>query len=177
MLFRSGAVGSFVSTPVTGAKGIMAGVGLAIAAATKTINAVASAQQNDRAIAQKLIQLGNQSTSVSSAEDIDLLKAYSNNKAKLCYYKSSDELINAIWDLFHYFGYKCNRYGLPSIDTRCNFNFVQGQMVLKDYTFNEDIADEITRKWAEGITFMHLNSGSYDFEQVYENIENSLLGD
>lgn len=172
-----GAIASFVSTPVTGVKGIAGGIGLAISTASKTISSIMSAQQNDRAIAQKMLQLNNQSTNVSTSEDIDLLKIYSNNKAKICYYKISSYLENALWDLFHYFGYKCNDYKIPIINSRCNFNFVQGEVILCDYTFNEEIANEITNKWKEGITFMHWDSGtsSYDLYQEYENFENNLL--
>ena len=172
-----GSIASFVSTPVTGVKGIMGGVALAVAGASKTISTIATAQQNDRAIAQKLLALNNQSISVSSAEDIDILTAYSDNKAKLCTYKVSEQLENALWDLFHYFGYKTNEYKIPNVSTRCNFNFVQGEVILQDYTFNEEFAIEITNKWKEGITFMHWDSGtsSYDFEQQYENFEVSLF--
>lgn len=170
-----GAIASFASSAVTGGAGIAGGVGLLIGTATKTISAIHQAQQNDRAISQKLLEKQNQSTSVSSSEDIDILKAYSGNKAKLCYYKISDYLESALWDLFHYFGYKCQYYGIPNINSRCNFNFVQGEVILKNYTFNDDIANEIVKKWKEGITFFHKGSGNtYDIEQEYENFETNL---
>ena len=151
-------------------------VGAVVGTAVSTINAIHQAQQNDRQIAQKLLVNAQQSTSVSASEDIDILKAYSENKAKLCYYRCSDELRNALWDLFHYFGYKCYEYKKPVINTRCNFNFVQGEIVLQDYTFNEDIANAIIEKYKEGVTFMHYdNSLGYDFTQQYENFETSLF--
>ena len=175
-----GAIASFVSTPVTGVKGIAGGIGLAISAASKTISSIMSAQQNDRAIAQKMLQLNNQSTNVSTSEDIDLLKIYSNNKAKICYYKISSYLEDALWDLFHFFGYKCNDYKIPDVSTRCNFNFVQAEIVFDEFNFNEDIAEEIMRKWSEGVTFFHKRENEtqkYDIEQQYENFETSLLED
>lgn len=175
-----GAIASFVSTPVTGIKGVAGGIGLAISAASKTISSIMSAQQNDRAIAQKMLQLNNQSTNVSTSEDIDLLKIYSSNKAKICYYKISNYLENALWDLFHFFGYKCNDYKIPDVNTRCNFNFVQAEIVFDEFNFNEDIAEEIMRKWSEGVTFFHKRDNEtqkYDIEQQYENFETSLLED
>ncbi|MBO7731117.1 MAG: hypothetical protein J6S67_01140 [Methanobrevibacter sp.] len=150
-------------------------VGAVVGVATKTISAIHSAQQNDREISQKLLSASQQSTSVSTSEDIDILKAYSNNKAKLCYYEVSSYLKDALWDLFHYFGYKCQYYGIPNVSTRCNFNFVQGEVILKEYTFNEDIANELTNKWKEGITFIHHNTSGWDMEQEYENFETNLL--
>ena len=174
-----GAIGSFVSTPATGPKGVVAGVGLLVGAATKTISAITSAQQNDRAIAQKMTQLANQSTSVSTSEDIDILTAYSGNKAKLCYYQVNDLLRNALWDLFHFFGYKTNEYKIPVVNTRCNFNFIQAEIVFDEFNFNEDIANEIMEKWSQGVTFFHKQNETvkYDIEQQYENFETSLLED
>ena len=174
-----GSIASFVSTPVTGVKGIAGGIGLAISAASKTITSIISAQQNDRAIAQKMLQLNNQSTNVSTSEDVDLLKIYSSNKAKICYYKVSEYLEIALWDLFHFFGYKTNEYKIPNVKTRCNFNFVQAEIVFDEFNFNEDIANEIMEKWSQGVTFFHKQNESvkYDIEQQYENFETSLLED
>lgn len=171
-----GSIASFASTPWTGAMGVASGVGLAIGTATKIITSIHSAQQNDRAIAQKLLSASQQSTSVSTSEDVDIMKIYNNNKAKLCYYEVSDYLKDALWDLFHYYGYKCQEHKIPDVTTRCNFNFVQGEIVLDQYNFNEDIANEIINKWRDGITFFHkADDDTYDIEQQYENFEVSLL--
>ena len=171
-----GAVASFVSSIWTGGVGVAAGVGLVAGTATKVTSSIHTAQQNDRQIAQKLLSNAQQSTSVSTSEDIDILKAYTNNKAKLCLYKVSDYMEDALWDLFHYFGYKCNYYGIPNINTRCNFNFVQGDVIMKNYTFNDDIANEIMKKWKEGITFFHKRANNtWDIDQEKENFENALL--
>lgn len=176
-----GSVGSIVGGIVTeNPIGIAGGVGMAVATATRTISAIHSAQQNDRQIAQKLLQATNQSTSVSTSEDLDVLKAYSNNKAKLCFYQSSDYLRNALWDLFHYFGYKCQDYKVPVVNTRIAFNFVQGDIQLKDYTFNEEIASDIIAKWKDGVTFMHHYNHLgkfYDWNQEYENFEIALMSE
>lgn len=175
-----GAVGSFASSAVTGGAGIVAGIGLTIGTAAKTINAIVSAQQADRNISQKLLTASQQGTSVFTSEDISILKAYSNNKAKLCYYNCSEYMSNALNDLFYYFGYRCHDYGVPDINTRCNFNFVSADIVFKDHSLPEEIADEIRKKWSQGITFFHpqlINSSySWDIFQEYENTENTFIG-
>lgn len=171
-----GATASFVGGVVTGNTALIGGgIALAIGTATKTISAIHSAQQNDRAVSQKLLSASQQGTNVSTSEDIDILKAYSNNKAKLCYYSISDILKNALWDLFHYFGYRCNEYKIPEINTRCNFNFIQAQIEYKEYNFNDDIAQDIKEKWSTGITFLHNFNNTWDFNQRYENWEVSLI--
>ena len=152
-----------------------AGVGLAITGITSVMRSVHTAQEQDRAIAQKINQNVMQGTSVQGSEDIDILTAFSGNKAKLVYYELSDIMKNAMWDLFHYCGYATHEQKVPSVDTRLYFNFVQGEIILKDYTFNDDIALRIIQKWKEGVTFMHLVNSTYDFNQEYENFETSLL--
>ena len=116
-----------------------------------------------------------QGTSVQGSEDIDILTAISGNKAKVVYYELSDIMKNAMWDLFHYCGYATNEQKVPVVNTRLYFNFIQGEIILKDYTFNEDIAKAIVEKWNQGITFMHWVNGAYDLNQEYENFETSLL--
>lgn len=170
-----GAVASFASSVVTGGAGIAGGIGLLVGTAGKTISAIHQAQQNDRQISQKLLETAQHSTNVSGSEDLDLLMVYSGNKAKYCYYEVSSYMKNALWDLFHYYGYKCQYYGIPNINSRCNFNFVQGEVILKNYTFNDDIASEIVKKWKEGITFFHKRNNTYDIDQEYENFETNLL--
>ena len=87
---------------------------------------------------------------------------------------------NALNDLFYYFGYRCHDYDVPNINTRCNFNFVSADIVFKDHSLPEEIADELRKKWSQGITFFHpqlINSSySWDIFQEYENTENSFIG-
>lgn len=171
-----GATASFISSIWTGGAGIAGGIALLGGIAGQTINAIHQAQQNDRQISQKLMSASQQSSSVSTCEDVDILKTFSGNKAKFVYYEVSSYLKEALWNLFHYFGYKCQYYGVPNIKSRCNFNFVQGDVILEDYIFDEDIANEIKKKWKEGITFFHKGSdNTWDLNQEYENFETNLL--
>ena len=170
-----GAVTSFASSGATGGAGIVAGVGLTLSATAGIIRTIHTAQEQDRAISQKINQNMIQGTSVQGSEDIDILTAISGNKAKVVYYELSDIMKNAIWDLFHYCGYATHEQKIPAVDTRLYFNFVQGEIILKDFTFNDDIASRIILKWREGVTFMHLVNSTYDFNQEYENFETSLM--
>lgn len=170
-----GAVGSFALAPATGGASVKAGIALTSTAVLGIIRSVHTAQEQDRAIAQKINQQIMQGTSVQGSEDIDILTAFSGNKPKMVYYELSDIMKNAMWDLFHYCGYATHEQKIPNVNTRLYFNFVQGDIILKDFTFNEVIANDITAKWKQGITFMHLVNSTYDFEQEYENFESSLL--
>lgn len=154
---------------------ITAGVGLTVSTASSIIRTVHSAQEQDRAISQKINQNVMQGTSVQGSEDIDILTAFSGNKAKLVYYELSDRMKQAMWDLFHYCGYATHEQKIPAVNTRIYFNYVQGEIVLQDYTFNDVIALSIIQKWRDGVTFMHLVNSSYDFNQEYENFETSLI--
>ena len=170
-----GAIGSFASTPYTGAKGVVAGIGLTMTAISGITRSIHTAQEQDRAIAQKINQQMVQGTSVQGSEDIDILTAFSGNKPKLVYYELSDVMKNAMWDLFHYCGYATHEQKIPATNTRIYFNFIQAEIVLKDFTFNNEIANEIVKKWSEGVTFMHIYNSTYDFNQEYENFESILL--
>ena len=154
---------------------VAAGVGLAVSAAAGIIRNVHTAQEQDRAIAQKIMQAHMQGTSVQGSEDIDILTAFSGNKAKLAYYELSDVMKSAMYDLFYYCGYATHEQKIPDVTTRMYFNFVQAEIEYKSFNFNEDIAQDIKERWNEGVTFFHVVSGSYDLDQQYENFETSLL--
>ena len=170
-----GSIASFASSGATGAMGIAGGLGLAIGATTGIIRSVHTAQEQDRGIAQKIMQSQMQGTSVQGSEDIDILTAFSGNKAKVVYYELSDIMKNAMYDLFYYCGYATHEQKKPVITGRLYFNFIQAEIIFESYNFNEEIADDIQNKWNEGITFFHAVSGDYDIQQQYENFETSLM--
>ena len=151
------------------------GIALLTSSAAMIVRNIHTAQEQDRSIGQKLNEQVMQGTSVQGSEDIDILTAFSGNKAKLVYYELSDIMKNAMWDLFHYCGYATHEQKVPVVNTRLYFNYVQGEIILKDFTFNDDIAKAIIEKWNQGITFMHWVNGAYDLDQEYENFETSLL--
>lgn len=154
---------------------VAAGIGVAITTIGGIARSIHTAQEQDRAISQKLLQTQMQGTSVQGSEDIDILTAFSGNKAKIVEYELSDRMKQAMWDLFHYCGYATHEQKKPVTNTRIYFNFVQAEIVFEEYNFNDEIAADIRNKWNEGITFFHPVSGSYDIEQKYENFETSIL--
>lgn len=154
---------------------IIGGIAGIAGSSAGVVKNIINAQDQDAALAQKLQQLQQQSTNVSGNEDIDILQAICNNKPKLVRYEVSQRMKNAMWDLFHYCGYATNEQKVPHTDTRLYFNFIQADIVYDDYTFNDDIADDIKNRWAQGVTFFHKVDGSYDIDQEYENFEVSIL--
>lgn len=172
-----GAVGSFVGGAVSGNPLLaVAGVGLAVSTASSVIRNIHVAQEQDKAISQKLLQSANQAMSVNGSEDIDILRAFSGNKAKMVYYEPSDIMKQALLDLFYYCGYATHEQKIPNVSTRKYFNFVQGEIILDEYYFNDEIATAIVDKWKEGITFIHhCPNYIWDIGQEKENYEVSLL--
>ncbi|WP_407462307.1 hypothetical protein [Methanobrevibacter sp.] len=171
-----GGTASLVAGWGTGNAMLMTG-GIAILSSTAAMvtRNIHVAQEQDRGINQKMMQSYVQGTSVQGSEDIDILTAISQNKAKLCYYELSDIMKNAMWDLFHYCGYATHEQKIPDVTTRLYFNYVQADIVFDEFTFNEDIADDIKNKWKQGVTFFHKVNDEWDIEQQYENFEVSLI--
>ena len=170
-----GAVASFASSVYTGGAGVVGGVSLMTTAIGSTTRAITQAQQQDASMSQKLLQLNNQSESVSGNSDLDLLRYYTNLRPKLVYYGVSEVMKEALYNLFFYCGYATREYKVPNTFTRKYFNFVQAEIVYEKYHFTEDIAKEIQQKWKEGITFFHPTpDDTYDFAQQYENWETNL---
>lgn len=171
-----GGTASLVAGWGTGNAMLMTG-GIAILSSTAAMvtRNIHAAQEQDRGINQKMMQSYVQGTSVQGSEDIDILTAISQNKAKLCYYELSDRMKNAMWDLFHYCGYATHEQKIPDVTTRLYFNYVQAEIVFKEFSFDEDIADDIRNKWKQGVTFFHKVNDEYDIDQEYENFEVSLI--
>ena len=172
----AGSVASFASTPVTGMAGVAGGIGLSVSASAKIVNTIYNANEQDRAIAQKINQAVMQGTSVQGNEDIDIFTAICGNKAKLCLYEVSDIMKEALLDLFYYFGYATNENKIPKTDTRVRFNYIQADIVYDYMNFDYVIAEDIKKKWSEGVTFIHKKNATtyYDPEQLKENWEKSL---
>lgn len=158
-----------------------AGLGVPVASAALSLaggitNTIIGAINAERAIEQKLKDLSMQSVSVAGSDDIDLLINYSQNRLKLCRYTASDNVRRLYADLFYYCGYQTQKQGTPSTDSRYWFNYVKCAAVFDDLApFSESIKDELARRYFEGVTILHHRAGAWDFEQVKENWETSIL--
>ena len=169
-----GSIVSFATSGATGGAGIAGGVALLTSATASGIRAITSAQQQDSALIQKQLELQNQSTTVSTNTDTDLLKKYALNKPKLAYYGLSEVMEEAMFNYFYLFGYATQEYKVPSVHTREIFNFIQAEVQFDRYNFNDDIAEDIRQKWKDGIFFIHYYNTKYDFSFYYENWETNF---
>lgn len=123
---------------------------------------------------QQKEQTKNQAVSVSGADDIDLLKVYSKNKAKISTYELSKTMKELIGDLFYYTGYNAEgRQYKPDLYSRYHFNFIQcnPEFENKNALVNK-YADDIRLRLQKGVTFFHLQELEYDdLDQLKENTE------
>ena len=129
-------------------------------AASTILGTIAANTQAERNIDQKVESLRNTSISVSSNDDIDLLEAYSNNRAKLKTYKVSDKTKKDLFDLFYYTGYSCNDMMIPNTTSRYWFNYIQCEPVFKQRfnTYDNFMAD-MKLRYAQGVTIYHEHFG------------------
>lgn len=140
------------------------------------LSIVQQLQQEELSLNAKRHQLANQSTGVVDANDVDLLDAYTQNKAKFKVYKVSPRMKKALFNLFFYTGYVCDEQGIPDTTSRSRFNFVSADIVLKKVpNLSEEIIDDMKARYNAGITFLHKYNNTYDFEQKYENWEWSVI--
>ena len=175
----AGLVASIGLSFIPGAQGI--GIASAVASgiglAGQLVNYAKMTAQNDQNIAQKLQEAQMQTVSVQNADDVDLLDYYCGNKAIFMEYDVSDEMEKALFDLFHYCGYKTNLQKVPDKSTRYWFNFVQADLVLVDTAnLNADIEEDLKTRFKDGVTFMHYREGyGFDFAQEKENWETAIV--
>ena len=181
------AIGSIGSVALGIASGNPAvAVGGVIASSTSLAGSIISTiqqeNQTSNSLAQKQAQLQEQKASVQNSDDLALLKYYTKgNFAKIATYEPSAKQKNRIALLFHYCGYKAEYLGIPNLNTRLRFNYIQADIDISETAqaflsnnFNNDIIENYKGKWAEGITIMHHFRNKWNFEQDLENWESVL---
>ena len=156
--------------PVALVTGVTA-IGVALA---NQINTIAQAEAS---LETKKWQLQNQAVSVAGSDDVDIMTAYSNNRAKLVEYKVSQRMKNALFNLFYLTGYTTNENKIPNFYSRTWFNYISMDInvIENKVGIPEEIMSDIKARWKNGVTIYHMRNGSYDFDQKYENWEVSLL--
>lgn len=138
----------------------------------QTINNIA---QQENTFEAKQNNLKNQATSVATNDDIDLMSKYSENKLKYNIYEPTEQMKKAIFDLFYYTGYKTDYCGIPNLKTRKLFNFLQCDLVLENYAnMDDDMLEDLTTKYNNGITILHNFNEHWEFDQVHENWETNI---
>ena len=181
------AIGSIGSVALGIASGNPAvAVGGVIASSTglagSIISTIQQENQTSNSLAQKQAQLQEQKASVQNSDDLALLKYYTKgNFAKIATYEPSEKQKNRIALLFHYCGYKAEYLGIPKLNSRLRFNFIQADIDISETAqaflssnFNNEIIENYKGKWAEGITIMHHFRNKWNFEQDLENWESVL---
>ena len=169
-----------IDAGLVGATGGAGGIGLArsFISYVKNITSMAiDTQQQNNSLESKMESLRNQANSVSGSDDIDLLNAYSNNRAKLVIYEPTERDRKLLYDLFYYYGYTTNEIKIPSTRTRYWFNFVSCELELNglDKNITEVCKEDIIKRYSEGATFLHHKNNTWDFAQVKENWETALM--
>ena len=131
------------------------------------------------AIQQKLDTLAAQSTAVSGSDDVDLLSYYNGNKLELKKYITEPQQREAIYKLLFYCGYSHNTSGIPDLNSRYWFNFIQCKPVFNEEgnTPYNDYIDDIKSRYETGITVYHHHPGvgGWDWDQQFENWEVNLV--
>ena len=181
------AIGSIGSIALGVASGNPAvAVGGVIASSTglagSIISTIQQENQTSNSLAQKQAQLQEQKASVQNSDDLALLKYYTKgNFAKIATYEPSAKQKNRIALLFHYCGYKAEYLGIPNLNSRLRFNYIQADIDISETAqaflssnFNNEIIENYKGKWAEGITIMHHFRNKWNFEQDLENWESVL---
>ena len=181
------AIGSIGSVALGIASGNPAvAVGGVIASSTSLAGSIISTiqqeNQTSNSLAQKQAQLQEQKASVQNSDDLALLKYYTKgNFAKITTYEPSAKQKNRIALLFHYCGYKAEYLGIPNLNSRLRFNYIQADIDISETAqaflssnFNNEIIENYKGKWAEGITIMHHFRNKWNFEQDLENWESVL---
>ena len=151
-------------------------IGATASITSSVINNVNTIAQQEANQESKLKQLQAQSVSVAGSDDVDIMSAYSNNRAKLCLYKVSERMYNALNDLFYYTGYATNEMKIPSMHTRYYFDFVaMNPDIVNVCNLSEEIIEDIKTRWANGVTIMHGEDNQWNMAQDKENWEVSIL--
>ena len=163
------------NNPLTAAAAVGMGINAFKSAFSLGYNAISS----DQSIQQKLKQYQNQSTSVSGADDIDLLNQYAGNCLKLVTYEMRDEFKQRIADIFWYTGYASDSYGVPDYKSRCRFNYLQCEPYIDYYEYKNLIDEEYNTAlmscWRAGVTIIHKYANDWDLSLTKHNYETSLL--
>ena len=95
---------------------------------------------------------------------------------KLINYRCSDKIYKLLDDLFYYSGYNTDELGIPNMNSRLWFNYVACDLNIDTHSYiPEEIVTALMQKYSEGVTVLHKVNNTWDFEQLKENWEVSIL--
>lgn len=157
------------------------GAAAAISFATSSLNSLSSvintSVSNELAIKQKLDNAKLSAASVSNTEDLNLLSYYNGNRLIRYTEDINDKIKQSLYNLFRLTGYACNDYGIPNVNSRLYYNFLQCKADFEDndWTYGKAFLDDIKAKYEIGVTYFHRVDNSYDWHQDKENFEKWLI--
>ena len=148
-------------------------VGLVSSISSNLGNAIFAQINNENALRQKEASLAAQRTSIRAGADVDLQNAINGNKLYFVRYSASDELKKNLYQYFKFYGYACNDYGVPSLNTRRWWNYIEceadfNMSGLEVYVF---YLTHIKEKLRQGCTIYHKYNNDWDLTQTNENWE------
>ena len=106
-------------------------------------------------------------------DDTNLLSYYNGNRLISTREQCSEEMKQALYQLFRLTGYGCNDYGIPAFNTRLFYNFVQCKADFNESTwhYGQEFLDDIKARFQVGVTDYHRVDNTYDWLQEKENFE------
>lgn len=171
-----GTAASLISAPATGGLSLVSAVSMGTNTIQGIYNAITGTAQAEQNLQAKMASLMNQSTNVVGSDDLDLMEEYSGNNAKIVVYELSPKMKQNIADLFYYTGYISNEMKIPEVNTRYWFNYLQADPeIIPVKNMSLSMIDELSKRFKEGITFLHNHGNSWDFLQVKENWESWII--
>ena len=167
-------VGGGLGFVLGGAVGAAAGISLITSGISSVSSAIIGNIQNEANIEQKLNESKNTTNSVSSSDDLNLLNWYSENLLWATTYDISEQQKSNIFDLFYKTGYSCNETGIPNVNSRYRFNFLQctPDFTTKANPIWQEYINDVIARFELGVTYFHTYT---DFNQQYENWESWLM--
>ena len=162
-----------VFLPAAGVVGAAGAISFATSSVSSLVSTINTAISNEQAIQQKLDTAKRSAASVSNTEDLNLLSYYNGNRLIRYTEDINDNIKQGLYNLFRLTGYACNDYGIPNINSRLYYNFLQCKADFEDtsWTYGKAFLDDIKAKYEIGVTYFHKVDNSYDFQQTKENFE------
>ena len=166
--------GGIAGFAVGGAVGAASGISFVTSSISSLSTAIMNNIQNEASIEQKLNEAKNTTNSVNSSDDLNLLNWYSDNLLWATTYDISNEQKSNVFDLFYKTGYACNETGIPNVNSRYRFNYLQctPDFTTKANPIWQEYINDVIARFELGVTYFHTY---HDFEQQYENWESWLI--
>ena len=151
--------------------------------ATSLGNSIISEVNNNLALEKKKNSILNGNVTVAGSDSISIFHQYSGNELKLVLIKPNDEVLNALYNLFYFYGYSDNRFYPEgfSLKSRQFFDYYRLEIgyLRPSSTISQLALKDIQNKFKDGITFEWKYQDTWLCNQIrsntlYENWETSL---